>query len=169
MSDSKSPRIYLIFQSISIRLYFWMVSSNPSVIVPSAPLIIGITVTFMFYSFFSSLARSRHLTFCFLLILFCTVQFGWFSFFLLSLDLVIWLRLGDPFSSLNHTKNCLFYFLEKILGYAYTIFFIWSNWNFLHNSQGITLPTQSYLVLYSLSITLLHSLIMWLIALSITT
>ena len=27
--------------------------------------------------------------------------------------------------------------------------FVWSNLNFLHNSQWITLPTQSYLVLYS--------------------
>ena len=27
--------------------------------------------------------------------------------------------------------------------------FVWSNLNFLHNSQWITLPTQSYIVLYS--------------------
>ena len=40
--------------------------------------------------------------------------------------------------------------------------FIWSNFNFLHNSQWITLPTQSCLVLYSFCANLLHSLIMWL-------
>ena len=40
--------------------------------------------------------------------------------------------------------------------------FVWSNWNFLHISQWITLPTQSCLVLYSFYANLLHSLIMWL-------
>ena len=38
-----------------------------------------------------------------------------------------------------------------------------SNFNFLHISQWITLPTQSCLVLYSFCANLLHSLIMWLI------
>ena len=41
-------------------------------------------------------------------------------------------------------------------------FFAWSNFNFLHNSQWIILPTQSYLVLYSFCVSLQHSLIMWL-------
>ena len=40
--------------------------------------------------------------------------------------------------------------------------FVWSNLNFLHNSQWITLPTQSYLFLFSFCVNLLHSLIMWL-------
>ena len=44
-----------------------------------------------------------------------------------------------------------------------------SNFNFLHNSQWVTFPTQSCLVIYSLSTSLQLSLIMWLIALSITT
>ena len=39
---------------------------------------------------------------------------------------------------------------------------VWSNFNFLHISQWITLPTQSCLALYSLCANLLHSLIMWL-------
>ena len=38
--------------------------------------------------------------------------------------------------------------------------FVWSNWNFLHISQWITLSTQSCLVLYSVWANLL---IMWLI------
>ena len=38
----------------------------------------------------------------------------------------------------------------------------WSNLNFLHISQLITLPIQSCLVLYSYCANLLHSLIMWL-------
>ena len=41
--------------------------------------------------------------------------------------------------------------------------FVWSNFNFLYNSQWITFPTQSCLVLYFLCASLLHSLIMWLI------
>ena len=45
--------------------------------------------------------------------------------------------------------------------------FLWSNGNFLHTSQWITLPTKSCVVLYSLWANLLHSL-MWLIVLSIT-
>ena len=46
--------------------------------------------------------------------------------------------------------------------------FVWSNFNFLHNSQWITLLTQSSLVLYSFCAKLLHSLIMWLIAASLS-
>ena len=45
--------------------------------------------------------------------------------------------------------------------------FVWSNLNFLHISQWITLPTQSCLVLYSFCANLLHSLIMRLIVSSL--
>ena len=47
--------------------------------------------------------------------------------------------------------------------------FVWSNLNFLHNSQWISLPTQSCLVLYSFCANLLHSLIMWLMISSLST
>ena len=73
LSDSKSPQVS---QSLSILAVFnnavvWMVSprsstskssrpfNNPLVTVPKAPITIGIIVTFMFHSFFNSLARSR--------------------------------------------------------------------------------------------------------------
>ena len=46
--------------------------------------------------------------------------------------------------------------------------FVWSNFSSLHNSQWITLPIQSSLVLYSLYENLLHSFIMWLIVLSLS-
>ena len=49
------------------------------------------------------------------------------------------------------SRLCIYYLFE------------WSNLNFLHNSQWITFPTQSCLVLYSLCANLNHSLIMWLI------
>ena len=43
-----------------------------------------------------------------------------------------------------------------------------SNLNFSHSSQWITLPTKSYLVLYSFCANLSHSLIMWLIVSSLS-
>ena len=46
--------------------------------------------------------------------------------------------------------------------------FIWSNLNFLHISQSITLPTQSCLVLYFFCANLQHSLIMWLMVSSLS-
>ena len=45
---------------------------------------------------------------------------------------------------------------------------VWSNLNFLHVSQWITLPTQSCLALYSLCANLLHSLIIWLMVSSLS-
>ena len=44
---------------------------------------------------------------------------------------------------------------------------VWSNWNFVHISQWITLPTQSCFTLYSCA-NLLHSLIIWLIVSSLS-
>ena len=46
--------------------------------------------------------------------------------------------------------------------------FVWSNLNFLHISQWISLPTQSCLVLYSFCANLQHSLIMWLMVSSLS-
>ena len=46
--------------------------------------------------------------------------------------------------------------------------FVLSNFNFLHNSQWISMPTQSCLVLNYFCANLLHSLIMWLINLSLS-
>ena len=45
---------------------------------------------------------------------------------------------------------------------------VWSNLNFLHISQWITLPTLSCLALYSLCGNLLHSLIIWLMVSSLS-
>ena len=51
--------------------------------------------------------------------------------------------------------------------YIYHLF-VWSNLNFLHNTQWITFPTQSCLVLYSFCANLQHSLIMWLFVSSLS-
>ena len=53
--------------------------------------------------------------------------------------------------------------LRALLDCAYTIFFEWSNFSFLRNSQWITLLINLYLVLYSFCANLLHLFIMWLI------
>ena len=78
LSDSKSPQVsrtLLSILAIFNNAVVWMVSTrpptskssrpfnNPLVIVPEAPITIGIIVTFTFHSFFNSLARSRYLSF----------------------------------------------------------------------------------------------------------
>ena len=78
LSDSKSLQVSGTLLSILAVLnnaVVWRVStrpptskssspfSNPLVTVPNAPITIGIIVTCMFHSFFSSLARSRYLSF----------------------------------------------------------------------------------------------------------
>ena len=77
LSDSKSPQVSRTLLSILAVLnnaVIWKVStrpptskssspfSNPLVTVPNAPIIIGIIVTYMFHSFFNSIARSRYLS-----------------------------------------------------------------------------------------------------------
>ena len=46
--------------------------------------------------------------------------------------------------------------------------FVWSNFNFLHISQWISLPTQSCLVVYSYYTNVLYSLIMWMMVSSLS-
>ena len=77
LSDSKSPQVSRTLLGILAVLnnaVVWMLSTRaptskfagpfnkPLVTVPKAPIPIGIIVTFMFHSFFNSLARSRYLT-----------------------------------------------------------------------------------------------------------
>ena len=72
LSDSKSIQVSttpLSFLADLNNTVFWMVSilplistsPSPCTTLPSAPITICINVTFMFHSFFSSLARSRYL------------------------------------------------------------------------------------------------------------
>ena len=83
--------------------------TKPLGIVPSASTTIGITVTFMFHSFFCSLVRSRYFpSFQLLFILLCDLPgrqsslFTRFSFsHWLLLGLVVWMRLDDLFVSEN--------------------------------------------------------------------
>ena len=73
LRENKSPQVS--WTHLSIPAVVWTVPTrpviskssspctNPLVIVPRTPVTIGIIVAFMFHSFFSSLARSRHLSF----------------------------------------------------------------------------------------------------------
>ena len=102
LSDNKSPQVSRTLLSILADLnnaVTWMVSVRPLIskfpspftnslgIVPSAPITINITITFMFHSLFSSQARSRYSSLFLLLILLSgplgwqSLLFGSFSFF----------------------------------------------------------------------------------------
>ena len=78
LSDSKSPQVSrtrLRILAVLSNAVVWIVSTrlpiskssrrfnNPLFIVPKAPITIGTIDTFMFHSFFNSLARSRYLSF----------------------------------------------------------------------------------------------------------
>ena len=78
LSDIKSPQVSRTLLSVLAVLsnaVVWIFSTrpptskssrpfnNPLVTVPKAPITIGTIVTFMFHSFFNSLARSRYLSF----------------------------------------------------------------------------------------------------------
>ena len=82
LSDSKFPQVSrtrLRILAVLSNAVVWIVSvrppifkssrpfNNPLVIVPNAPITIGTIVTFMFHSFFNSLARSKVLIFHFTL------------------------------------------------------------------------------------------------------
>ena len=70
-------------------------------------------------------------------------------------------------TSKSHRSLCVS-FSRTGAGLCIYHLFVRSNLNFLHISQGITLPTQSCLVLYSFCANLHHSLIMWLMVSSLS-
>ena len=122
LSDSKSPhlsRTHLRILAVLSNAVVWIVSIRPPtskysrpfknllVIVPNAPITIGTIVTFMFHSFFNSLARSRYLSFFSLSFRFILWSAGTakstilliisFFFFWLLWGLVFWPGGGDLF------------------------------------------------------------------------
>ena len=169
LSDSKSPEVSKTFLSILAVLnnaVIWMVStrpptskssspfSNPLVTVPKAPIMIGVIVTFMFHSFFNSLARSSNL------------QVLFFLFIIIRSGLLAEIR-WSVWMSKSHRSLCVS-FSRTDAGLCIYYLFVGSNLNFLHISQGITLPTQSCRVLYSYYANLLHSFVMWLMISSLS-
>ena len=185
LSDSKSPqvsRILLSLLAVLSNAVVWMVStrpptskssrpfSKPLVIVPKAPITIGTIVTFMFHSFFNSLARPRYLSFfphSFRFILWSArtakstvLQILFFlliimrSGFLAGIRWSVWMLKSHRSLCASFSRICAGLCINHLL--------VRSNLNFLHISQRITLPTQSYLALYIFCTNLLHSLNMWL-------
>ena len=103
--------------------------NNPLVTVLKAPITIGIIFTFMFHSFFNSLARSRNLSFfshSFIFILWSAgtvnpIILEILFFLLLLFSLVFWLRLGNPSLCQSPIGVYVCHFLGQKLGCAYTI------------------------------------------------
>ena len=191
LSDSKSPQVSstrLIFLAVLSNAVIWIVSTcpptskssrpfnNPLVIVPKAPITNGTIITFMFHSFFNSLARSRYLSFfshSFRFILWSTgiakstiLQILFFWLIIIRSGLLAGISWSVCMLK-SHRSLCVS-FSRTGAGLCIYHLLVESNLNFVHISRWITLPTQSCLTLYSLCANLLHSLIMWLIISSLS-
>ena len=126
----------------------------------------------MFLSFFNSLARSRYLSLFHILLI--SLQDSKVhistSYFLLLIIIrsgrLVEIRWSVCISK-SHRSLCVS-FSRIDSGLCIYHLFVWSNFNFLHDSQWITLSTQFCQVLYSFCTNLLHSLIMWLIVSSLS-
>ena len=187
LSDSKSPQVSrtrLRILAVLSNAVIWIVSTrpptskssrhfnNPLVIVPKAP----IPITFMFHSFFNSLARSRNITFfshSFRFILWSArtakstiLQILFFLLIIIRSGLLVGIRWSV--CRLKSYRSLCVSFSRTGAGLCINHLLVWSNLNFLHNSQWITLLSQSCLALYSFCANLLHWLIMWLIVSSLS-
>ena len=197
LSDSMSPQVSrtrLRILTVLSSAVVWIVSTrpptsksskpfnNPLDIMPNAPITIGTIVTFMFHSLFVfSLARSRYLSFFSLSFRFIPWTAGtakstilqilfFFFFFFLLIIMRSGLLAGIWWSvcMLKSHRSLCESFSRTGAGLCIYHLFVWSNWNFLHISQWIIMPTQSCLALYFFCANLLHSLIMWLIVSSLS-
>ena len=165
LNDSKSPQVSRTLLSILAVLnnvVVWMISirlptskssspfSNPLVTDPKAPIKIGIIVTCMFYNIFNSLARSRYLFFfshSFSFILWpagtaksTILQILFFLLIIIRSGLLGEIR-GFVCMSKSHRSLCVL-FSRTGAGLCIYHMFVWSNLNFLHISQWITLPSR---------------------------
>ena len=144
---------------------------------PKAPITMGTIVIFMFLSFFNSLARSRYLSFFSLSFRFILWPAGTAKstilqilFFLLLIIIrsVLLAGIRGSVCMLKSHRSLCVSFSWTGVGLCIYNLLVWSNLNFLHISQWITLQTQLCLALYSFSANLLRSLIMWLIVSSLS-
>ena len=159
-SESKSSHVsrtlLSILADLNTAIVTWMVSTypviskssslctNPLVTVPSAPITIGIIVTFMFHSFFNSLLRSRYLSFFSISFNFTlwsvattksTILQVLFSFLFnwLLKDLVVWPGIGDPFylnwMFKNEKYKNIHRCLNTLISPAIALMMVQLNWN----------------------------------------
>ena len=149
--------------------------NNPLVTVPNAPITIGIIVTFIFHSFFQFSSKVEVLISLFTFFQFYSAvsrdsKVDNFADFFLLIIITSGLRAEIRWSlciSKSHRSLCVS-FSRTGAGLCIYHLLAWSDLNFLHISQWITLPTQSCLALYSFCANLLYSLIMWLMGLSLS-
>ena len=122
--------------------------NNPSVTVPRAAIMIGINVTFMLHSFFQFPSKVKVFVFLFIFFQFYSMvsQDSQVHNFASSLFLLIIIRSGCPAKiwwsvcmSKFHRSLCVS-FSRRDAGLCICHLFVWSNFNFLHSSQWITLP-----------------------------
>ena len=112
----------------------------------------------MFHRFFNSLAKSRYLSLFLLSFNFTlwsaeTAKSTIFQvlFFLFLLIIIRSCNLAEIWWSVCISKsqrNLWVSFYRTDSGLCIYHLFVWSNFNFLHNFQWITLPTQSYLFIF---------------------
>ena len=189
LSDSKFPQVSRTLLRILANLNYavvWMVSTRPLISKPfinhlvtvsRTPITIGVTVTFMFHTFFNSLARLRYLSFFSLSFNFILWSARIAKSTILQVLFFLWIIIRSDHLAASicrwsicmskSQRNLCVPFSRTNIGLCMYYLFVWSNLNFLHNSQWITLPTQSCLVLYSFCVNLLHSVIMWFMVSSI--
>ena len=174
LSDSKSPQVsrtLLSILAVFINVVVLMVSprpptsksskpfNNPLVTVPNSPIIIGMIVIFMFYSFLQFSCKVMVLSLFFTFFQFHSVvsrdskvdSFADFLFFFLLIIIRPGLRGEIRWSvctSKSHRGLCLS-FSRTGAGLCIYYLLAWSNLNFLHISQWITLPTYSCQALHS--------------------
>ena len=164
LTDLYNAVVPIVFTRPLISKSFWPFI-HPLVTVPRAPIAIGITVTFMFHSFFNS-SKTQVLIFLFAFFVSPFGQperqhslFGKFSFLLT----ITWSdRLVEIKWSvcISKSQRILFISLSRTCsGLSIYHLFVWPNLNFLHISQSC---------LYSFCTNLLQSLIIWLIVSSLS-
>ena len=181
LSDGKCPQVsrtrlrILAFLSNAV---VWIVSTrpptsklsrpfnNPLVIVPKAPITIGIIVPFMFHTFFNSLTRPRYLSFfslSFRCILWSAgkakstiLQILFFSLIIMRSGLLAGIRWSVCMLK-SHGSLCES-FSRTGAGLCICHLFVWSTLNFLHNTKWVTLFDLSYPFVHSFCANLLHSL-----------
>ena len=137
--------------------------TNPLLTVLSASITIGITITFIFHSFFSSLARSRYLSlfslsFSFTLRLVGTAK-STIRQVLFCLLTIIWSsHLAEIHLYHKIPKKFVCLILQDGFRVVHIPFVCMVNFQFLAQFPVDHLPTQSCLVFYSFCASLLYSL-----------
>ena len=155
--------------------------SNYLVTVPNAPITIGIIVTCTFHSFFQFPSKVEVLILLFTFFqfygevsrdskvdYFASSLFFFFLFLLIIAKSGLLVGIRWSVCMLKSHRSLCVTFSRTGAGLCIYHLLVWSNLNFLHISQGITLPTQSCLALYSRCANLLHSLIIWLMVSSLS-